>query len=63
LPDISPSAIKSLTWTFRGTDENEVLLIRVYGKNYQTNKYHYSYAKFPVCLVREPPTISTPTKP
>lgn len=44
LPDISPSELKSLVWTL--TKNGKLLRMKVYGKNYQTNKYENSFAYF-----------------
>lgn len=43
LPDVSPSEIKSLVWTLT---KDGRLRIKVFGKNYQTNKYENSFAYF-----------------
>jgi hypothetical protein len=44
LPDVSPSEIKSLVWTL--TKNDRLLRKKVFGKNYQTNKYENSFAYF-----------------
>lgn len=44
LPDIGPSEIKSLVWML--TKNSKVLRIKVFGKNYATNKYENSFAYF-----------------
>lgn len=49
LPDISPSEMKSTVWTISGTGLREVLKIKVYGKNYRTNRYQTSFAQYPTC--------------
>lgn len=46
LPDITPSEIKSLVWTLLKTGNRQLLRIKVFGKNYQTNKYENSFAYF-----------------
>jgi hypothetical protein len=52
IPDISPSEMKGLVWTLSSKGakgDSEVLKIKVYGKNYQTNKYEISYAAYEPC--------------
>ena len=44
LPDITPSEIKSLVWTL--IKNGKLLRIKVFGKNYETNKYENSSAYF-----------------
>ena len=46
LPDITPSEIKSLVWTLVKTGKRQQLRIKVFGRNYQTNKYENSFAYF-----------------
>jgi hypothetical protein len=50
LPDIAPSEMKTTVWTLTGTGAREVLKIKVYGKNYRTNRYQTSFAQYPTCL-------------
>jgi hypothetical protein len=49
LPDVSPSEMKSLTWTLAQSGGKEVLRIKFRGKNYDTNKYEDSFAAFEPC--------------
>jgi hypothetical protein len=49
LPDVAPSEMKSLTWTFAKSGEKELLRIKFHGKNYKTNKYEDSFADFESC--------------
>jgi hypothetical protein len=48
-PDISPSEMKSLSWTLVRRGNQELLRIKVFGKNYDTNKYEDSFAYFEPC--------------
>ena len=48
-PDVSPSELKSLVWALVGKGRRELLRIKVYGKNYNTNKYAESLAYFEPC--------------
>jgi len=48
-PDVSPSELKSLVWTLVRKGRRERLRIKVYGKNYNTNKYAESFAYFESC--------------
>lgn len=52
-PDVSPSELKSLVWTLVRRGNHELLRIKVFGKNYDTNKYENSFDYFEPC---EPPT-------
>jgi hypothetical protein len=49
LPDISPSEMKGLVWTLGMKGTEEILKIKVYGKNYETNKYATSDAEYESC--------------
>jgi hypothetical protein len=49
LPDVSPSEMKSLNWTLLENDGGEILRIKFYGKNYETNKYADYFADFAPC--------------
>jgi hypothetical protein len=49
LPDVSPSEMKSLVWTFVRSGGTESLRIKFRGKNYDTNKYEDSFADFEAC--------------
>ncbi len=49
LPDVTPSAIKSLVWTLVTVRGKESLRIQFSGKNYVTNKYEVSFAEFESC--------------
>lgn len=51
LPDVSPSEMKSLVWTFLQRGDQESLRIKFSGKNYETNKYEESFADFESCAV------------
>ncbi len=48
-PDVSPSEMKSLDWTLVKVGDQEVLRIKFYGKNYETNKYADYFADFESC--------------
>jgi hypothetical protein len=48
-PDVSPSELKSLVWTLVRRGNQELLRIKVFGKNYNTNKYEDSFAYFEPC--------------
>ena len=48
-PDVSPSEIKSLVWNLVRKGNRELLRIKVFGKNYETNKYEDSFAYFESC--------------
>ena len=48
-PDVSPSEIKSLVWKLVRKGRWELLRIKVFGKNYDTNKYEESFAYFEPC--------------
>lgn len=49
LPDVAPSAMKSLVWTLVTAGGKESLRIQFSGKNYVTNKYEVSFAEFESC--------------
>src|ERR1041384_5554428 len=49
-PDISPSEMRGPVWTLARKGTEEVLKIKVYGKNYQTNKYEVSFAEYRSCV-------------
>ena len=49
LPDVTPSEMKSLNWTFQKTADKEILRIKFYGKNYETNRYADYFADFDSC--------------
>lgn len=48
-PDVSPSELKSLVWKLIRKDNREYLRIKVFGKNYKTNKYEESFVDFEPC--------------
>ena len=48
-PDVAPSEMKSLLWTLVRRRGQELLRIKFYGKNYETNKYESSFAYFEGC--------------
>jgi len=48
-PDVSPSELKNLVWTLVRKGNRELLRIKVFGKNYTTNKYGDSFAYFEPC--------------
>ena len=48
-PDVSPSEIKSLVWNLVRKGRRELLRIKVFGKNYDTNRYEESFAYFEPC--------------
>jgi hypothetical protein len=52
LPDISPSALKGSIWRLVKHGNRESLRIKVFGKNYDTNKYEESFADFESCDTR-----------
>ena len=49
LPDVTPSEMKSLVWTLVQGRGQELLRIKFYGKNYDTNKYETRFAYFETC--------------
>jgi len=49
LPNISPSEMRGLVWTLAQKGTEEILKIKVYGKNYVTNKYAVSFAEYGSC--------------
>lgn len=49
LPDVAPSEMKSLVWTLVRRRGQELLRIKFYGKNYDTNKYETSFGYFETC--------------
>ena len=48
-PDLSPSEMKNLVWMLVRKRGKQLLRIKVYGKNYETNKYEDSFAYFEAC--------------
>jgi hypothetical protein len=48
-PDVSPSEIKSLVWKLIKKGGREFLQVKVFGKNYETNKYENSFVDFEPC--------------
>ncbi len=50
MPDISPSEMRGNTWTIVSKGTEEILRIKVYGKNYTTNKYELSNADYKSCM-------------
>ncbi len=46
---VAPSKTKSLTWTLAQTANGEILRIKFYGKNYETDKYADYTADFVPC--------------
>ena len=51
-PDISPSKITGSIWRLVRHGDRELLRIKVFGKNYETNKYEDSFADFESCDTR-----------
>jgi hypothetical protein len=49
LPDVAPSVLKSLIWMLSTKEGEEILRIKFYGKNYDTNKYADYIAEFEPC--------------
>ncbi|HEV7642977.1 MAG TPA: hypothetical protein VGO50_03465 [Pyrinomonadaceae bacterium] len=49
MPDISPSEMRGTAWTILSKGTEEILRIKVYGKNYTTNKYEVSSADYKSC--------------
>lgn len=49
LPDVAPSELRDLNWQFLKPAESEILRIKFYGKNYETNKYADYFADFELC--------------
>jgi hypothetical protein len=49
LPDVAPSEMKGLIWTLVQARGQEMLRIKFYGKNYDTNKYETSFGYFELC--------------
>lgn len=49
LPDVAPSEMKSLVWMLVRVRGRELLRIKFYGKNYETNKYRSRFVYFAVC--------------
>jgi hypothetical protein len=49
LPDVAPSVIKSLTWMLLEKGGSEILRIKFYGKNYETNRYAEYSVDFVSC--------------
>src|ERR1044072_4394728 len=54
IPDISPSEIRGAVWTIAPKGTEEILRIKVYGKNYTTNKYEVSSADYKSCTPSYP---------
>ena len=54
LPDVSPSEMKSLNWELAIKNGAEILRIKYYGKNYETNKYADYFADFKACEPSHP---------
>lgn len=53
VPDVAPSEMRNFVWTLAAKPDREVLRIKVYGKNYDTNKYATNTAEYDPC-----PTLS-----
>lgn len=51
LPDVAPSEMRDFNWRLLKSGENEILRIKFYGKNYETNKYADYFADFEPCEV------------
>jgi hypothetical protein len=49
LPDVTPSEMKSLVWSFVRDGRRELLRIEFRGKNYETNRYEDRPADFEPC--------------
>jgi hypothetical protein len=49
MPDVSPAELKGGIWTLAKKGAEEILKIKVYGKNYETNKYQISFADYEPC--------------
>lgn len=54
-PDVSPSELKNLVWTLVRSGNQELLRIKVFGKNHNTNKYEHSFAYFEPCELATQP--------
>lgn len=63
IPDIAPSEIKNFVWTLAPKAGAEVLRIKVYGKNYTTNKYENGTAEYRACPVLRAMTMEEMAKP
>jgi len=48
-PDLAPSEMKDLDWKLVMKGDSEVLRIKLYGKNHETNKYADYFADFESC--------------
>ena len=48
-PGVAPSKTQSPTWTLAKSGGGEILQIRFYGKNYETNEFAYYSAEFDSC--------------
>ncbi|MEP6568647.1 MAG: hypothetical protein ABJC10_02650 [Acidobacteriota bacterium] len=48
-PDVSPSELKSPAWALISKGHRKLLRIKVFGKNYNANKYESSFAYFEPC--------------
>jgi hypothetical protein len=51
-PDVSPSEMRDAPWLLAGRGGRELLRIKFYGKNYQTNRYEESFVDFEPCATR-----------
>jgi hypothetical protein len=49
MPDIAPSEMRAAAWTIVTKGTEEILRLKVYGKNYTTNKYEVSNADYASC--------------
>lgn len=49
LPDLSPSEMRSPVWTLTRRGGRELLRVKLYGKNYRTNRYEENFADFEPC--------------
>jgi hypothetical protein len=59
LPDVAPSELKGSVWMLVRRGKQELLRIKVYGKNYNTNKYEKSFAYFESCKSEQKQPTST----
>jgi len=48
-PDLAPSEMKDLEWKLVAEGDSEVLRIKLYGKNHETNEYADYFADFESC--------------
>ncbi|MGI8786351.1 MAG: hypothetical protein ACR2HG_01135 [Pyrinomonadaceae bacterium] len=51
LPNVAPSKLRDLNWRLLKTAESEILRIKFFGKNYETNKYADYFADFNPCEI------------